>query len=67
MKLIKIQLHKDWKIDRTFIDDDILHFYYKDKYYTTIDGFFKCETNIYDIIKRFNRDIKIKKILKGEK
>ena len=66
MKLIKIQLHKDWKIDRTFIDDDILHFYYNDKYYTTIDGFFKYENNIYDIIKRFNRDIKIKKILKGD-
>jgi hypothetical protein len=62
-KLKEINLHNNWKVDDTFIQDDIIHLYYKDKYYITINEFHKCGTTLQDIIKRFNRDIKIKNIL----
>ena len=62
-KLKKINLYDKWKINLSDIHNDIIHLYYEGEYYTTVDEFFKCEIDIHDMLKRFNRDIKIKKII----
>lgn len=62
-KLKKINLHNRWKIDDNDIHNDIIHLYYEDEYYITIDGFYKNETHLDDYIKIFNRDITIQKII----
>lgn len=62
-KLKRINLHNGWSVDDSHISDDIIHLYYKDEYYSTIDGFYKCETHLDDLIKMCMRDIKIQKII----